>query len=182
MKQVFKSFSVYVENDECKCPRTVELKIKLKNWSPYTNVTYVAAQSPDYNQGFTGSALPFADAEMAFDQTPNFGELIPKTDTFNLILRYPNAYYSHLGSRLIPPYVRITVEQNGKKDTEYVVLGEIAPFRLLSYQTTPVARYEPGFYDRSKLKKGRSQEAILRASGYKMTTPENFWGGAIPHP
>tara|TARA_Y100000389_G_C17295404_1_gene430239 strand:- start:133 stop:684 length:552 start_codon:yes stop_codon:yes gene_type:complete len=183
MKQVFNSFSVDVENDDdYKCPRMVELNIKLKNWTPNTKLTYVAAQSPDYLQSFTGSALPFADAEQAFDQTPNFGELVPKLDSFKIELQYPNAYYSHLGTRLIPPYVRITVEQNGKKNTEYVVLGEIAPFRLLSYQSTPVARYEPGFYDRGILKKGRTQEAILRASGYKMETPSNFWGGAISHP
>lgn len=182
MKQDFNSFTVYVENDECECPRTVELKITLKDLTPTTVVSYVAAQSPDYNQSFTGSALPFANAEMAFDQTPNFGNIHPKTNVVEFKLRYPNAYYSHLGTRLIPPYVRITIKDENKEETEYVVLDEIAPFRLLSYQTTPVGRYEPGFYDRRKLKMGRSQEEILRASAYRMKTPENFWGGAVPHP
>lgn len=182
MKHAFGSFTVDIENDECVCPRKVVLNVKLNNWIPGTKVEYVAAQSPDYNQGFTGSALPFTDSEMAFDQTPNYGIIKPKKASFALKLNYPNSYYSHLGTRLIPPYVRITIDNKFGKVTEFVELGEIAPFRTLSWQNEPVGRFEPSFYDRSHLKKGRSQEAILRASGYRMETPPNFWGGAVPHP
>ena len=40
----------------------------------------------------------------------------------------------------------------------------------------------PKFYDRSHLKAPRSQESILRSSGYQLETPINFWGKSIPHP
>ena len=183
MKHVFSSFSANVVRDP-KNPRMVILECQLFNWNPSVIVTYLAGQAPDYCQSYSGSALPFPDAEVAFDQTPNHGSFHPETSKFAIRIAFPNSYYSHVGTRLIPPHVRISVKRHSEaKDmiSEVIELGEIAPFRHLSYQSNPVPRINPTFYDRSHLRKPRSQEQILRASGYRLTTPNNFWGKAVPH-
>jgi hypothetical protein len=182
MKHVFTLFEANVESVKCEFPKTVKIDIKLFNWSKDTQVSYLAASPPDRLQSFTGSALPYGDSEMAFQNTPNVETFHPLGEKFSINLEFPNSYYSHLGTRLIPPYVRISVEDSvtDKKETQYIILNDI-PFRTLTYQSTPVPRSGPQFYDRKYLKP-RSQEAILRSSGYKMNYPQNFWGGAIPHP
>ena len=164
-----------------KCPNILKLKCTLKDWTPSTKVSYIAPQSPDLRQSYTGSAIPFPDAEIAFENTTNKGEIKPKKSVFYIRMRYPNSYYSHLGTRLIPPHVILTVEKNNSKYTKYVVVGEAAPFRMLSYPSSPIPRISPVFYDRCKMDNSRTQEQILRSSGYKLITPDNFWGGAVPH-
>ena len=178
MRSDFQNFAIEVKKI---CPSKTVLRVYIKNLNKSTKVSYLAAQSPDYIQSYTGSALPFPDAEIAFQNTKNKGNFIPTSSSFDLTLRTPNSYYSHLGSRLIPPHVIFTVETNGQVEKEIIELGEIAPFRTLSYQSVPAPRNGPSFYDRSSMKLGRSQEEILRSSGYRLTTPNNFWGDFIPH-
>lgn len=178
MRSDFKNFAIEVKKI---CPSKTTLRVYIKNLNKSTKVSYLAAQPPDYIQSYTGSAMPFPDAEIAFQETKNKDSFKPTSSTFDLTLRTPNSYYSHLGSRIIPPHVIFTVETNGIVEKEVIELGEIAPFRTLSYQSVPAARISPSFYDRSTMKLGRSQEEILRSSGYRLTTPNNFWGGAVPH-
>ena len=180
MKHVFSSFSVNVVraiND----PRSIILECELNNLNEKTVVSYLAAAAPDYGQSYSGSALPFPDAIIAFENTQNQGSFHPETSKFAIKLAFPNAYYSHVGTRLIPPHVRINVGTNTSKESHVIELGDVAPFRLLSYQSNPVPRSNPTFYDRSHLTKPRSQEKILRESGYRLVTPYNFWGNAVPH-
>jgi len=164
-----------------KCPNMLKLKCTLKDWTNSTKVFYKAPQPPDLRQSYTGSAIPFPDAEIAFDNTINQGTIITKKSVFYIRMKYPNAYYSHLGTKLIPPHVILTVQNSKSKYTKYVVLDEVAPFRLLSYPSNPAPRTNPVFYDRSQLDNNRTQEAILRESGYRLVTPDNFWGNAVPH-
>tara|TARA_Y100000389_G_scaffold205111_1_gene263346 strand:- start:7382 stop:7930 length:549 start_codon:yes stop_codon:yes gene_type:complete len=182
MKHIFTLFEATTEFKKCQFPNEVEVDINLFKWSKNTTVSYLAAAPPDRLQSFTGSALPFKDAEMAFENTPNKETFRPISNQLKFVLKFPNAYYSHLGTRLIPPYVRITVEdsETEDKETQYISLGEI-PYRHLSWQSEPVPRIGPQFYDRKHLN-ARSQEDILKSSEYKMKYPMNFWGGAIPHP
>ena len=72
--------------------------------------------------------------------------------------------------------MRLTIFHNSKSNVEFIELGENAPFRTLSYQSKPVPRMAPKFYDRSHLKAPRSQESILRASGYQLKTPKLIFG------
>lgn len=178
MKQEFSSISV---NATRLNNMTVNLECELFDWKG-TSVSYIAAQAPDYNQSFSGSALPFPDSIVAFDNTTNRGTFSPTSSKFTIKLKFPNSYYSHLGTRLIPPYVRITVRKGKYVFSEVVELGEIAPFRLLTYPSNPIPRAGPYFYKDNAPKKARSQETILRQSAYRLNTPKNFWGNAIPHP
>jgi len=176
-----KELSIIDVNYERKCPNTLKLDITVKNGQIPKKVSYLAPQSPDYRQSYTGSAMPFSDAEIAFQNSNNKGSFVPTKNYFSINMNYPNSYYSHLGTRLIPPHVILTIEFGYKKYREIVKLDDTAPFRLLSYQSTPKPRISPIFYDRSKMKNNRTQEEILRQSGYKLSTPEDFWGGAVPH-
>ena len=179
MKYTSPSIKVNVVRPDTK---TVILECELTQFNKTTSVSYIAAQSPDYLQSYTGAGLPFPDAISAYENTRNSGKFQPRSRKFSIKLQFPNSYYSHLGTRLIPPHVRLTIFHNSESKVEFIELGENAPFRTLSYQSKPVPRMTPNFYDRSHLKQQRSQESILRASGYQLKTPSNFWGTSIPHP
>tara|TARA_Y100000389_G_scaffold179456_1_gene193539 strand:+ start:19798 stop:20337 length:540 start_codon:yes stop_codon:yes gene_type:complete len=179
MKYIFPNFTVEVERN---CQTSLTLNILLKKFDKYTEVSYLAAQPPNLLQSYTGSALPFPDAEIAYQNTINKGSFKPNSANLSISMKFPNAYYSHLGSRLINPHVILTVSHNNKVDREIIELGEIAPFRLLSYQSNPVPRISPLFYHRETKQKTPSQEELLRKSGYKLKTPNNFWGDRIPNP
>ena len=179
MKHVFPSIKVNVVRPN---PNDIILECELAKWDKNTYVSYMAAQPPNYRQSYTGSGLPFPDAISAHQSTKNIGKFHPKSNKFSIKLPFPNAYYSHLGTRLVPPHVRLTIVNKSESVTEFIELGENIPFRTLSYQSNPVPRMTPGFYNRSHLKIPRSQEKILRSSGFTLKTPSNFWGMAIPHP
>lgn len=181
---MYYSFEFFDVNVIRTCARTVTFEVILKNIQQEDIVvSYVAAKPPDYRQSYSGSALPFPDAQIAFEKSQNYGAHKIK-DSIAITIDFPNSYYSHVGTRLILPYVRININDSYKNliESGIVNLGEIAPFRLLSYPSEPVPRDSPLFYSRSHLTKPRSQESILRSSGYTQKTPKNFWNGAIPHP
>lgn len=165
------------------CNKFVNIICKLKNIDPNFMLTFAAANPPDYRQSYSGSALPFPDAEIAFENTPNYGMTSCNKEIINIRLQFPNSYYSHVGTRLILPYVKINIFDGNKKiiSSDIINLGEIAPFRLLTYPSLPKARDSPTFYLRDMNTKPRTQEDILRSSGYTMYTPNNFWGNSIPN-
>ena len=166
------------------CAKTVRLELTLKNKKCETILSYSAAKPPDYRQSYTGSALPFPDAQIAYQNSPNIGKYNVVNNFVSFKIYVPNSYYSHVGTRLILPHVRIDLMNTNNKiySSEIIELGEIAPFRMLSYPSMPVPRDSPGFYSREHLTTARTQEAILRSSGYTLTTPPNFWNGGVPHP
>lgn len=146
-------------------------------------IYYVAANAPDYRATYTGSGLPFANAQQAFENTPNRGKVKLLNNTFEIKLAFPNAYYKHLGTVLVPPTVYIEYKnKDGKLRQVIVKLSDGIPYRLLTYpmQSTK-ARVDASFYDNQDLPT-RSQEAILRSSAYPTTNKmhPNFWGMKPP--
>ena len=53
----------------------VKINGRVSNYIPSSNtkVVFWAPNPPVYRTSFSGSALPFANEEMAFEQTPNAG-------------------------------------------------------------------------------------------------------------
>ena len=179
MRLVFDKFHVKLIRNERK-----RLNVQFTFHDPVTSFEFWASSPPDYNASFSGSALPFPDSIIAYENTPNTGKFIPDSLQFTISILFPNSYYSHLGTRLIEPHLNIKVTQNENQYVETIFLGEIAPFRLLTYPSNPRGRTGPEFYDRSHLKETRSQESILRSGNYPSShekTPKNFWGKFIPH-
>lgn len=142
--------------------RNIVLHCELKEWVKDTTVSYLACQEPNYNQSFSGSALPFANYTMAHYNTPNKGKIITTSSKFPIHLKFPNSYYSHLGTHLIMPHVEINIKSKLIHVSEIINLGEVAPFRLLNY---PKDRTTPLFYKTKSMQ--LSQESKLRNSEYK---------------
>ena len=155
-----------------------EVKGKLKSASN-KKIIFYAANPPTYGGSFSGSGLPYANEEMAFENTPNVGSVLTDNNgNFKFKIKYPNSYYNV--TKLIEPVVYVRV--CGKKEIHTIPLKNGIPFRLLTY---PPQRQEPEFYNTigRNFLPVRNQEQILRDSGYpsKNIMPKNFWGNAVPH-
>jgi hypothetical protein len=148
-------------------------------------VSYIAPCPPDLRSSFSGSALPFANPQQAFEGTPNKGNTYVSGDSNNavtLTLQSPNAYYVGLGTVYIPPTVYLSYTADGVKVQEAVQVSRGVPFRMLTYPGSATRPRENAmFYDVPE-QPVRSQESILRASAYpaKNEMPPNFWGAKPP--
>jgi hypothetical protein len=137
---------------------------------------YMAAAPPDYRSSFSGSALPYANAQQAFYNTPNRGEVRINADgSFVVNLTMPNSYYTDGGTVKVPPALHLMYVVNGQTQQAQMQVSNGVPFRGLTY---PSKRHGPLFYDHES-PLIRSQEAILRAGGYPEVNiePDSFWGG-----
>lgn len=151
---------------------------------PETFIRYAAASPADRGGCFSGSGFPFASEDQAFDTTPNQGSLEVGPDgSYSVEVIYPNSYYRRLGSDLVPPTLFISYLSGGKRVTRSIVLGPSIPFRTLTY---PQLRHDVMFYDRGSHdllrpdRDARTQERMLRESGYPCLQPEDFWGLVPP--
>lgn len=151
------------------------------------SLVYYAANPATYNSSFSGSGLPFASPEIAFEGTPNHGTVKVGSDgSFEFRVFYPNSYYAALGTVYIGPQVFVKGCNSDKVHSIY--LGDGIPFRMLTYPAPPYTapRTSPMFYAKGgrQMPPTRTQEQILRDSAYpdlnKMD--QNFWGKAIQHP
>jgi hypothetical protein len=142
-------------------------------------IIFWAAAPADHTTSFNGSGLPYANPEMAFENTPNTGKLIAYNRTFMFRIKYPNAYYASLGTGYIPPSVNIKISgENESEKITSIVIDDGIPFRSLTHIVphTVESYIVPD-------KEIRSQEQILRASAYPSENkmPSNFWGLKPPN-
>ena len=153
-----------------------------KNIDTDSTIIYWAANPPTYNGSYSGSALPFANPEIAYQNTINKGTTKALAGHYEFKIRFPNAYYINMGTDYIKPCVHIKICQKYGDDTiKTIKLGSAVPFRLLSY---PKQRVDNSFYNGRNTLPFRTQEQILRDSAYPEDnhTPGNFWGLVPPHP
>jgi hypothetical protein len=142
-------------------------------------VRYEAAAPPDFRSSFTGSGLPFANAEHAFENTPNRGTARVGADrALEVRLRTPNSFYVGLGTVVVPPTLFVSYVTRGEPRREAFQVANGVPFRSLTY---PKTRGGSGFYAVPE-QLVRSQEAILHAGRYpeENREPHDFWGGRPP--
>ena len=186
---MFKTNNNVVQFNSNACEGTIEttpggdtiVKGFITNSVASPTIVYWAANPPTYNNSYSGSGLPYSTAKQAYDNTLNQGAINSPDGSFCIKIKYPNSYYIHLGTVYVPPHLNMMVKETGK--TYKIPLGEGVPFRMLTYPSLPEApRCAPGFYYRNRLPV-RSQEQVLRDSGYpaKNIMPRNFWGLTVPH-
>lgn len=172
----------------------VNVNGNLSKWLPnFKNkkvyIKYCAASPPTRGCSYSGSALPYANIDMAFEGTPNLGVLEVFNGSFDLSVEMPNSYYEHMGKRLVPPTVYFmftdsdgNIISNGSKSDgiESIVIGKSTAFRTISW--TPKRDWSSGadFYGNQQLPI-RNQEQILRDSAMTKTEPDNFWGTRPPY-
>lgn len=149
-----------------------KVRIKLHYWaaSPATN-----------GDSFTGSGLPYATPEMAFENTPNRGVIDIYNINFKLNLMRPNSYYQHLGRELVRPQVNFMFMNDNNKPISRVFKIDIPhfyPYRTLSnpHQLKNIMSYY------NPTLPIRTQEQILRDSQYpkNMKFYPHFWGTRPP--
>lgn len=156
----------------------------IKTNSSNTKLYFWAAAPPTFGTSYSGSGMPYPSPEVAYDRTPNKGVVSVVNGQFSINMKYPNAYYTGLGSLYIPPHVNFKICEDGKSDSYFSVqIDDGIPFRMLTYPAPPTKkpRVSPLFY----MEPGygaRTQEKILRVSGYPETNtmPDNFWGERPP--
>ena len=144
-------------------------------------LVYAAAAPADKRSSFTGSGLPWPNADQAFDHSPNIGYVHTDaaTGAFTINLQNPNAYYIALGSMYVGPKVYLSwITKDGSKKERSIDLGQGIAYRKLTY---PWQRSKAMFYDNKRLLTVRSQEQILRDSAYDSTKEaDRFWGSRPP--
>jgi hypothetical protein len=142
------------------------------------SATYVAAAPAEHRSSFSGSAMPFASASQAFYNTPNRGELRVGSDSeFTVRVLPPNAYYVGLGTSRVPPVLHVSYIVDGEHTATAFKIADGVPFRSLTY---PASRTSCAAFYGAESPFVRSQEEILRASGYPdahNAEPADFWGG-----
>ena len=157
----------------------VTAKVKSKTPNPY--IIYWAAAPNTLSSSYSGSGLPYANPEQAYDNSPNVGTVQAKNGQFQFNIYMPNSYYVGLGSLYVPPNIHFKICEPGS-DNKFVTikLNKGVPFRTLTYTAPPskLSRTCPKFYDNMHTLPFRSQEQILRDSGYPCNKPmpDNFWG------
>jgi len=156
----------------------------IKNNFLSTKLYFWAAAPPTYGSSFSGSGMPYPSPEVAYDRTPNKGVVDVSNGKFTINMKYPNAYYTGLGTLYIPPHINFKFCSPGSPDKYISVqIDDGIPFRMLTYPAPPTKkpRTSPLFYCEPE-KGARSQESILRASAYPETNtmPDNFWGDRPP--
>jgi hypothetical protein len=126
---------------------------------------------------FSGSGLPYHNAEQAFEGTENKGSLFSPDGKFEIeMATLPSAYYTGLGSVYVPPVliVEATRKDNGEKFKTHAFLSEGIPNRWIA-GSPPQSRVAPAtgeigramFYNgRENLPLSQNQEMLCRAKGY----------------
>jgi hypothetical protein len=141
-------------------------------------VEFVAAAPPDSRTSFSGSGLPFANPEQAFENTTNRGTLeLGPNQTFEIHMHETNSFYEDFDT-LIGPSLFLRYKSNSTLISERVHLGEPIAHRLLSY---PAERTSAMFYHVEQ-QPARTQEQILYDGEYhwKTVVGETFWGKRPP--
>ena len=154
----------------------------------YTKLMYWGAAPSKVGLSFSGNGLPFANPGIAYENTPNKGDvMLTATGGFTFVLDgVPNAYYVGNGTLYMPPHITLKAcDGNGCDDLHVTVkIDEGMPFRTLTYPAPPSKKPRDGplFY-LEPWHGARTQEEILRARAYpeKNITPDNFWGKAVPN-
>ena len=114
---------------------------QLKNGMINGTLYYWASAPPTYGTSFSGSGMPYPNALVAYDRTPNKGVVQVNNGQFNFSMKYPNAYYIGLGSLYIPPHINFKACCPGQQDTYFSVqVDDGVPFRMLTYPAPPTQK------------------------------------------
>lgn len=160
-----------------------------KAFAGETVISWWAACPAEYRSSYAGSGLPFPSPEVAYDNTPNHGELVLSRDetSFSFELdAMPNAYYVGNGTLYLEPNLQLRIRQGADAAQFQIKLNDGIPYRHLTYpgQKGVIARTGPEFYNGRFELPFANQETILRRSAYPVRygMPQNYWGAVTPHP
>ena len=136
-------------------------------------VRYIAALPAERRTSYTGSAMPYASYEQAFEGTPNKGAHLIMDGFVTVNISRPNAFYTCLGRVRVPPTLYIRFRSEGRWKEFAIKLSNGAVHRRLSH---PSSRKDATFYGSLSELPVRSQQQILVDSSAPQSYSETFWG------
>lgn len=148
------------------------------------DVMYIAAAPADMRLSFSGSALPFANVEQAFDCSSTSGKAkLDQDRSFEVTIPTPNSYYAAMGTVLVGPTLYVKYMSNGQPRLHQVSICDPVPFRTLTYPNSEsVPRSGPMFYDSEYScesdKDVPTQEELFLARAFRTThnfQKDGFW-------
>jgi len=89
--------------------------------TPNATIRYWAASAPDYHLSVAGTALPFANSEIAFSSANSGTIKADNAGLFTIDLCSPNSYYTCGGRQLIPPSVNFAINFGSNAEKVYYV-------------------------------------------------------------
>lgn len=167
--------------------RTVTIVGKITGLNGPMKIYWAGAAPTTRGIGFAGAGLPYPNHEIAFQNTPNRGEVESNDGNFNITLvDIPNGYFSGLGSIYVPPTIEFyCVEKGGKSFVTSLWINDTStPYRWLNGSPatmrpeldTPDSTGRAMYYfGREEIPIFTNQEAQLRAKGYPGDMTERGW-------
>jgi hypothetical protein len=157
--------------------KVATIRGSIKEYVVDRKLVYAAAAPADRRASFSGSGLPFPNANQAFDNTPNIGTVLtdPGSGSFTIQIKVPNAYYVGLGSVYVQPKIYLNWHNGHVAKERALNISEGIAYRKLTY---PWQRSSTMFYENLPVQLPvRSQEQILRDSAYNVNKEaDKFWG------
>lgn len=161
--------------------RNVKIQCQMKE-HPFNNEIFFISGNPvEHRASFSGSGLPFASYDQAFDSRSFEVIKVDENGIFMLDTFIPNSYMVALGSVKVPPSIMFVYKSmNGEEKSFVVKVCNGIPFRTLTYPrggNGSASRKDAYFYDNIRNLPVRSQETILIESAYPedLSMPKNFW-------
>lgn len=113
------------------------IKGTLHNPGVYKNKIIKAPNPVDMRTSFSGSALPFPNEEIAFENTKNHS-IIDNTGVIDITFKYPNSYYLPCGLKKIKSPIFFILDDN----KIMYELDDICPLKTLRQRVNS----NPSFY------------------------------------
>ena len=82
-----------------------------------TKLVYWAANPPGYGTSFAGSGLPYANPEMAYQNTPNIGATIVKDSKYSFNILFSVRFLRSIIDLLSAPHLRHLAGEGIMKDS-----------------------------------------------------------------
>ena len=94
------------------------------------SLRYWAANPIPRMYSYSGSGLPYPNAEVAYENTPNQGEILIDNDgKFSIKLDHPSGYYVRQGKILMKPHIHLKINNDSTVYT--VMIADYFPYRSL---------------------------------------------------
>jgi tRNA uridine 5-carbamoylmethylation protein Kti12 len=117
--------------------KKITIKGTLHNPAVYKNKIITAPNPPDIRTSYSGTALPFPNETIAFENTKNHA-IIDNSGIINITFNFPNSYYTPDGCTKVKSPIMLILDE---KKIVYE-LDDICPLKTLRQRVSS----NPSFY------------------------------------
>jgi len=140
-----------MDNKYIKCSIDIKdndiyIKGSIINPENYKNMFIIAPSPLNKNSSYSGSALPFPNSDIAFENTKN-NYIIKNDGLIDTIFKYPNSFYDIDGKTKIVPSIFFILDKN----KIVYNLPDLYKLKTLNDRFKYNDTYNPFFYDKDRL-------------------------------